>query len=674
MGTDYNLRSYLMSDFSNQRNKQISLIDLYTTDNHEYLNLIKRGVIDEEAQNFFQIEGRKILAASKIRLDALRILRYEQIIDDYIDEHQNSVNSPVMVSNKRDKKSMNEISEQGKLDKIKKSARSLEKQDNNSMSTTAERQTIQEREVQPLHCIHDASVLDKVGVSKVKISKTGKPLEFPKYYCPVCNQLYTSVKGYKDTFQFRLNNAIYINVNPQNDILRYNEYLRQHPEKNECFVYGNSKPIICRCCHSKSLATENVQIRTIQDDLINYNLRRCRTCDAIYVPYAQYIEHQDEWNVLNPEDLSRFEKEVVTKNKVSEKQATKNTSLIMDKPAEHFYIYGTSKPVTCRLCNSTKLVKRVLQYKTKKKKTSNYYAKYCSSCNTYYIPYGIARDHPDNWHILNPDELPKIEEDYRLKKEEKKRRAAEQKAEEYKRLEAKKAHELEEKRRKERFDKQLAHEKMLLSRIDKQLENIQQFQDSLNAVIHDHDNNIRVKDFVVRRTTFKCRHNYHKLQNIDGIIGVIDQDGNVRNVNVPAGYCPVCNTFFIMESTYQSLKSKGTPICRVSDEKAYLSDNTFINGMKLAQESVLKQYGYSVSQQEGLSSARRKKILALLVDNEVLTRSEIISYLDFFINQRKDLDKYGRAIDKWESDREFISEYKAGSYTRYGVGGIYRKH
>ena len=214
MGTDYNLRSYLMSDFSNQRNKQISLIDLYTTDNHEYLNLIKRGVIDEEAQNFFQIEGRKILAASKIRLDALRILRYEQIIDDYIDEHQNSVNSPVMVSNKRDKKSMNEISEQGKLDKIKKSARSLEKQDNNSMSTTAERQTIQEREVQPLHCIHDASVLDKVGVSKVKISKTGKPLEFPKYYCPVCNQLYTSVKGYKDTFQFRLNNAIYINVNP----------------------------------------------------------------------------------------------------------------------------------------------------------------------------------------------------------------------------------------------------------------------------------------------------------------------------------------------------------------------------------------------------------------------------------------------------------------------------
>lgn len=38
------------------------------------------------------------------------------------------------------------------------------------------------------------------------------------------------------------------------------------------------------------------------------------------------------------------------------------------------------------------------------------------------------------------------------------------------------------------------------------------------------------------------------------------------------------------------------------------------------------------------------------------------------------LDKYGRAIDKWESDREFISEYKAGSYTRYGVGGIYRKY
>ena len=75
-----------------------------------------------------------------------------------------------------------------------------------------------------------------------------------------------------------------------------------------------------------------------------------------------------------------------------------------------------------------------------------------------------------------------------------------------------------------------------------------------------------------------------------------------------------------------------------------------------------------------LSSARRKKILAVLVDNDVLTKSEIISYLDFFINQRKHQSRFEKAIEKWESDKEFIEDYKNGSYKQYGVKGIYRKY
>ena len=80
-----------------------------------------------------------------------------------------------------------------------------------------------------------------------------------------------------------------------------------------------------------------------------------------------------------------------------------------------------------------------------------------------------------------------------------------------------------------------------------------------------------------------------------------------------------------MESTYQNLKMKGTPICRMSDEKAYLKGNILLNGVQLDQESILKQYGYSVSQEDSLSTARRRKILALLVDNKVLTRNDIIT-------------------------------------------------
>lgn len=183
--------------------------------------------------------------------------------------------------------------------------------------------------------------------------------------------------------------------------------------------------------------------------------------------------------------------------------------------------------------------------------------------------------------------------------------------------------------------------------------------------------NIRVKDFVVRRTTFKCIHDAHKLQNVDGIITLIDKKGNLIEKKITAGYCSNCNVYFIMESTYQSLKKFGTPVCRISDEKNYIKNMGSINGMHLAQESILMQYGYNVDQKKSLSSIQRKKILSLLIDNEILTKPDIISYLDFFINQRKYQSKYEKAIEKWENDRDFISDYNIGNYKTYGIGGIY---
>ena len=302
------------------------------------------------------------------------------------------------------------------------------------------------------------------------------------------------------------------------------------------------------------------------------------------------------------------------------------------------YICENNRPNECRVCHSSDFVNWIIPPADKKKKT-NYQVYYCETCGIYYANYVTYRAFQNKWRLLNPGELPKFEDEYRVWKEAKEKRKIENKAI---REMAKTA---KEDRRRRKLDAQ---------RIE-------------------HDNNLRVKDFVVRRTTFKCRHKDHKLQNINATISLINQNGEVKQATIPAGYCPNCNVFFIMESTYQNLILKGTLICRVSDEKAYLSNSTFVNGMQLAQESVLKQYGYSVSQQDDLTSARRRKILALLVDNKILTRSDIISYLDFFISQKKYDNKFGKAIDKWKSDREFISEYKAGQYSTYGIRSIYRK-
>lgn len=166
-------------------------------------------------------------------------------------------------------------------------------------------------------------------------------------------------------------------------------------------------------------------------------------------------------------------------------------------------------------------------------------------------------------------------------------------------------------------------------------------------------------------------HNNHKIENIDAIVAVTNEDGKQQECRISAGYCPRCKVYFMMESTYQNLKRKGIITCRITDEKTYM--RACMNGVKLAQESILMQYGYNVSQTKGLSFVKRQKILAVIIDNKVLSKSEIISYLDFFIRQRSGMSNMELAISKWEADREFVENYKIGHYTQFGVNAIHRR-
>ena len=68
----------------------------------------------------------------------------------------------------------------------------------------------------------------------------------------------------------------------------------------------------------------------------------------------------------------------------------------------------------------------------------------------------------------------------------------------------------------------------------------------------------------------------------------------------------------------------------------------------------------------------RQKILGIIIDNKILSKSEIISYLDFFINQRLSLDNMKDAVAKWKEDRIFVENYKNDEYDQVRVNSIYR--
>lgn len=182
---------------------------------------------------------------------------------------------------------------------------------------------------------------------------------------------------------------------------------------------------------------------------------------------------------------------------------------------------------------------------------------------------------------------------------------------------------------------------------------------------------IGYKDFLIRCNVFKCMHEAHRIRNVVGLIRIINDEGKIQTVKISAGFCPECNIYFILESVYKSLITKGTIMCRVTDEKNYARSG-YMNGQKLSRESILMQYGYNVSRAEGLSNKSRQKILGIIIDNKILSKSEIISYLDFFINQRLSLDNMKDAVAKWKEDRRFVENYKNDEYAQVGVNSIYR--
>lgn len=78
----------------------------------------------------------------------------------------------------------------------------------------------------------------------------------------------------------------------------------------------------------------------------------------------------------------------------------------------------------------------------------------------------------------------------------------------------------------------------------------------------------------------------------------------------------------------------------------------------LSVESVLKGYGYSVSQGDAFSATYRQDLLAEIIDLEILTVPKIVSLLDFFIRTHP-LDKDVYACYKWAEDKRFVENYRA---------------
>lgn len=178
-------------------------------------------------------------------------------------------------------------------------------------------------------------------------------------------------------------------------------------------------------------------------------------------------------------------------------------------------------------------------------------------------------------------------------------------------------------------------------------------------------------DVVIRCNSFYCNKN-HKVEDVAGIIHIANRRGDIEEHLVPMARCVICNTYYILEGTYKSMKKYGVIMHTVYTYKSYLdgytvnpvSTNDFVD---FRDESDLKIWGYSVNSIDDYTDEQRWAILEMLVDKKIMSRDRILSYLDFFQRTHPNMND---AIDKWQRDYRYIQNYRLGSAIRKTVGKI----
>ncbi len=169
-----------------------------------------------------------------------------------------------------------------------------------------------------------------------------------------------------------------------------------------------------------------------------------------------------------------------------------------------------------------------------------------------------------------------------------------------------------------------------------------------------------VKDFIVRTNIIKCINSSHLLLQIKALVPIM-KDENVISLPFPAIYCQKCNKYYIYESTYNEMKKQGYICCKIiklqeltnleKSEQSLLFHNW-------RDKSILKYYGYSVEKSRNLSDVQRQRILAFLIENNIIDKNGIVNYLESFISLRKYNRNMKLAIDKWKRDIDFVLRYK----------------
>ena len=79
-----------------------------------------------------------------------------------------------------------------------------------------------------------------------------------------------------------------------------------------------------------------------------------------------------------------------------------------------------------------------------------------------------------------------------------------------------------------------------------------------------------------------------------------------------------------------------------------------------------------MDQQDDFDSQTRHFVLASIIYDNIMTKGEVIQYLEFFLRQNGNRSTHRLACKKWREDLEFVQNYNINVQPKIAVSGIRR--
>lgn len=160
---------------------------------------------------------------------------------------------------------------------------------------------------------------------------------------------------------------------------------------------------------------------------------------------------------------------------------------------------------------------------------------------------------------------------------------------------------------------------------------------------------------IYRRNNIVCIAHNHPVIDVVATYPTL----NDKLAKIPVQYCKQCRKMFISETVFEHYRKmyRFLPIHMryTTNNGTYTQHSTFV---ERAKESPLMLCGYNTNQSVGLSLESRHNILRFIIEHKILSKQDVINYLELFINTNGMKNNMDIAVSKWEEDLRYVSLYR----------------